>query len=104
MLIGWAVHPLPDPISLGAFFGSAIDLTSIGKVATVRDISFCLHFSLTVGAIQGLGNFSAEVFIDPAKFDITAVTTYTLNAAITSVIGVWFPCNRLSLATDSWHV
>ncbi|KZS92217.1 hypothetical protein SISNIDRAFT_486749 [Sistotremastrum niveocremeum HHB9708] len=69
VLIGWAVHPLPDPISPGAFFGSAIDLTSIGKVAT------------------GLGNFSTEVFIDPVKFDITTVTTYTLNAAITSVIG-----------------
>ncbi|KZT39508.1 hypothetical protein SISSUDRAFT_1061109 [Sistotremastrum suecicum HHB10207 ss-3] len=69
VIIGWTTHPIPDPISLGAFVGSTIDLTSIGQVTT------------------GYGNFSAEVFIDPAKFSITTVTTYILTAAVTSIVG-----------------
>ncbi|KZS91388.1 hypothetical protein SISNIDRAFT_516677 [Sistotremastrum niveocremeum HHB9708] len=69
IIIGWSAHPFNDPTSIGSFVGSTLDLTTVGEVTT------------------GGGSFSTQVFIDPKLFNTGKVTTYTLNAAVTSIIG-----------------
>ncbi|KZS91396.1 hypothetical protein SISNIDRAFT_456660 [Sistotremastrum niveocremeum HHB9708] len=69
IIFGWSAHPTSDPTSIGSFVGSTLDLTSVGEVST------------------GSGTFDTDVYIDPKLFNTGKVTTYTLNAAVTSIRG-----------------